>query len=92
VPVELGRGWKAAQLHIRWSRQGIWQRAFEWLRDQGRPELGEVFLDGTAVRAHHKAAAAKGGPAPRASAAPAVAGAARSALPATAPVGPWPSR
>jgi len=29
------------------------------LRDAGRPELADVIMDGTVVRAHHKAAAAK---------------------------------
>src|SRR5687767_10312445 len=62
VPPELGPWWKAAQLHIRWSRTRVWERAFALLRDAGRPELGEVFLDGTSVRAHQKAAGAKGGP------------------------------
>jgi|SRR6185312_2053402 len=64
VPSELGPWWKAAQLHIRWSRAGVWERAFAILRDAGQPELAEVFLDGTNVRAHHKAAGAKGGPPP----------------------------
>jgi transposase len=62
VPADLGPWWKAAQLHIRWARAGVWERAFAVLRDAGQPELGEVFLDGTNVRAHHKAAGAKGGP------------------------------
>jgi len=61
VPSELGPWWRAAQLHIRWSRAGVWERAFAVLRDAGQPELGEVFLDGTNMRAHHKAAGAKGG-------------------------------
>ena len=61
VPTELGPWWKAAQLHIRWSRMGVWARAFEVLRAAGCPDLGEVFLDGTNVRAHQKAAGAKGG-------------------------------
>lgn len=61
VPAELGPWWQAAPLHIRWSRAGVWERAFAMLRDAGQPELGEVFLDGTNVRAHHKAAGAKGG-------------------------------
>src|SRR5919199_827286 len=61
VPTDLGPWWKAAQLHIRWSRAGVWERAFAILRDAGRPDLGEVFLDGTSVRAHHKAAGAEGG-------------------------------
>ncbi len=29
LPPELGPWWKAAQLHIRWSRRGIWAAAFE---------------------------------------------------------------
>jgi transposase len=61
VPAELGPWWKAAQLHIRWSRAGVWERLFAELRDAGRPELGEVFLDASSVRAHQKAAGAKGG-------------------------------
>ena len=61
VPAEFGPWWRAAQLHIRWSRTGVWERAFAVLREAGQPELGEVFLDGTSVRAHHKAAGAKGG-------------------------------
>jgi transposase len=79
VPSELGPWWRAAQLHIRWSRTGIWERAFVILRDAGQPELGEVFLDGTNVRAHHKAAGAKGGRAGRPSAARAEATAQRPA-------------
>src|SRR3954447_16675572 len=68
VPSELGPWWRAAQLHMRWSRAGswlragIWERAVALLRDVGQPELGEVFLDGTNVRAHHQAAGATGGP------------------------------
>jgi transposase len=62
VPPAFGPWWKAAQLHIRWSRMGVWERASARLRERGRPDLGEVFLDGTSVRAHQKAAGAKGGP------------------------------
>ena len=83
VPPELGPWWKAAQLHIRWSRLGVWERAFERLRDAGRPDLGEVFLDGTNVRAHHKAAGAKGGRRPMPSGARAAATAPRPARRAT---------
>lgn len=61
LPTELGPWWKAAQLHIRWSRSGVWARAFAVLRTAGRPDLGEVFPDGTSVRAHQKASGAKGG-------------------------------
>jgi transposase len=61
VPAELGPWWRAAQLHRRWSQSGVWARLFAALRDAGRPELAEVFLDGTSVRAHAKAAGAPGG-------------------------------
>lgn len=61
VPPELGPWWRAAQLHKRWSDTGVWQRAFEYLRDHGRPDLADVMFDGTSVRAHPKAAGAKGG-------------------------------
>ena len=69
VPTEFGPWWRAAQLHIRWSRSGVWERAFAALRDADAADLGEVFLDGTSIRAHHKAAGAKGGPRHRPSAA-----------------------
>lgn len=61
MPAEYGPWWRVAQLHYRWSKMGIWARLFALLRDRGRPELAEVFLDGTSVRAHQKAAGAKGG-------------------------------
>lgn len=61
LPTEFGPWWRAAQLHIRWSRKGQWARLLEVLREQGRPDLGEVFLDSTSIRAHQKAAGAKGG-------------------------------
>jgi transposase len=83
VPPEFGPWWKAAQLHIRWSRAGVWERAFALLRGAGRPDLGEVFLDGTSIRAHQKAAGAKGGRARTPSAARAAATAPRRASPAT---------
>ena len=83
VPGAFGPWWKAAQLHIRWSRAGVWERVFAILRDAGQPELGEVFLDGTNVRAHPKAAGAKGGRACRPSAARVGAGAQRLAPSAT---------
>jgi transposase len=92
VPPDLGPWWKAAQLHIRWSRTGVWERAFAWLRDAGRPDLGEVFLDGTSVRAHQKAAGAKGGRPRRPSAARAAATAPRPARSATARAGRSASR
>ena len=63
VPAEFGPWARAAHLHIRWSDLGVWERAFEWLRDSRHADLAEVMLDGTSVRAHQKAAGAKkGGP------------------------------
>jgi transposase len=94
VPAEYGPWWRPAQLHIRRSEAGVWERLFAYLRDAGRPELADVFLDVTVVRAHHKAAGTpkKGGPrasgtAARRSAARAAGSARRSARPATPPAG-----
>ena len=52
--------WLAAQLFIRWSRQGVWDRLLELVQQRG-VVLGMTFIDGTNVRAHHKAAGAKKG-------------------------------
>jgi transposase len=62
IPAELGPWWRAAQLFIRWSRLGAWQRLFEAAQERG-VALGMAFLDGTSIRAHPKAAGApkKGG-------------------------------
>ena len=67
IPAEHGPWWRAAQLFIRWARPGVWPRLLEAAQARG-VELGMAFLDGTSIRAHHKAAGApkKGGPAPSA--------------------------
>jgi transposase len=52
---------QAAQTFIRWSRLGVWERLHQLAQKRQPPELGLVFLDGTIVRAHQKAAGAKGG-------------------------------
>ena len=57
VPEVLGPWWKAAQTFIRWSRLGVWERLLI-LVQKDRVELGMIFLDGTNIRAHHKAAGA----------------------------------
>ena len=57
VPAELGPWWMAAQTFIRWARLGVWDRLLEMAKAQG-VGLGLVFLDGTSVRAHAKAAGA----------------------------------
>ncbi len=57
IPAELGPWWKAAQIFIRWSRLGVWDRLLAMAQERG-VELGMAFLDGTSIRAHAKAAGA----------------------------------
>lgn len=62
VPVELGPWWLAAQLFIRWGKKGVWERLLTLAEARmGGAALGMVFLDGTNIRAHHKAAGAQKG-------------------------------
>ena len=58
VPAALGPWSRAAQLSIRWSKLGVWQRLLDLCQQRGL-SLGLVFLDGTVIRAHHKAAGAE---------------------------------
>ena len=58
VPAELGPWWRAAQTFIRWARLGVWERLLTLVQECGL-QLGMTFLDGTSVRAHHKAAGAR---------------------------------
>ena len=57
IPAELGPWWRAAQIFIRWARAGVWERLLNLVQECG-VKLGMVFLDGTSVRAHQKAAGA----------------------------------
>jgi transposase len=57
IPAGLGPWWGAAQTFIRWARRGVWERLLELVQD-ARVSFGMVFLDGTSVRAHQKAAGA----------------------------------
>ena len=57
IPETLGPWWRAAQIFIRWSRAGVWERLLALVQEQG-VQLGMVFLDGTNIRAHQKAAGA----------------------------------
>ena len=57
VPADLGPWSRAAQTFIRWARLGVWERLLTFARQRG-VELGMTFVDGTSVRAHHKAAGA----------------------------------
>ena len=58
IPAELGPWWMAAQTFGRWSRLGVWERLLEAAQRRGGVEAGMAFLDGTSIRAHHKAAGA----------------------------------
>ena len=62
IPAGLGPWWMAAQTFSRWGRLGVWERLLEVAQERG-VALGMTFLDGTAIRAHQKAAGAarKGG-------------------------------
>ena len=57
IPAELGPWWMAAQTFIRWARLGVWDRLLAAAQARG-VQLGMVFLDGTSIRAHAKAAGA----------------------------------
>ena len=58
IPSEFGPWWRAAQLFIRWAKHGVWERLLE-LAQKGDVSLGMTFIDGTNIRAHHKAAGAQ---------------------------------
>ena len=57
LPSVFGHWRTAAQLFIRWSKVVVWEALFERVKDQD-PAMGVVFLDGTNIRAYHKAAGA----------------------------------
>lgn len=57
VPPDLGPWWRAAQTFIRWGPLGGWERLLEQAQARGVAR-GMTFLDGTSIRAHHKAAGA----------------------------------
>ena len=58
MPAEYGPWWKPAQTFIDRSRLGVWERLLERVRARLGVALGMAFLDGTAMRAHQKAAGA----------------------------------
>ena len=45
-------------MFIRWAKAGVWERLLELAQQRG-VALGLVFIDGTNIRAHHKAAGAE---------------------------------
>ena len=70
----------AAQTFARWSRLGAWERLLEAAQRRGGVEAGMAFLDGTGIRAHHKAAGAAKKGAVQSSATPARRWAGRAAV------------
>src|SRR3954451_14440356 len=65
IPADLGPWWLAAQLFIRWAKQGVWEDLLDLVQERG-VALGMTVMDGTTIRAHHKAAGAeKRGPTAR---------------------------
>ena len=65
IPADLGPWSRAAQTFIRWARLGVGERLLLLAQERG-VQLGMAFLDGTSIRAHHKAAGAeKRGPTAR---------------------------
>jgi transposase len=63
IPAELGPWWRAAQMFNRWGHMGVWERVLDLAQQRGGVKLGMIFLDGSSIRAHQKAAGAakKGG-------------------------------
>ena len=57
IPSERGPWWRAAQTFIRWAHLGVWERLLQLAQQRG-VKLGMAFLDGSSIRAHHKAAGA----------------------------------
>ena len=60
IPAELGPWWRAAQTFIRWAKLKVWENLLGLAQRRG-VALGMAFIDGTTVRAHHKAAGATKG-------------------------------
>lgn len=56
LPARFGPWARAWALHRRWARLGVWDALLAAARAAGRSDLADVFLDGTSVRAHQKAA------------------------------------
>ena len=84
IPADYGPWWRAAQLFIRWSHHGAWERLLALVQERGI-KLGLVYLDGTSIRAHQKAAGARRKGAPARSATSAKRSAARGAVTAPKP-------
>jgi transposase len=93
LPERFGRWNSAWRRFDRWCATGVWPALADAL---GEPDLAELHLDSTTVRAQHSAAGSRRRPAEKkrtptpagASAAPAAGGRPRSTRPSTPPGGP----
>lgn len=56
LPAELGNWHSTYMRFSRWNKTGVWARLLEAV--SGDPDLEEVFIDSTAIRAHLHAAGA----------------------------------
>ncbi len=70
LPARFGKWNRVCKRFRRWARTGIFERIFRALSEEF--DLEYVCIDGTIVKAHAKAAGAKGGTKTKPSAAPAV--------------------
>jgi putative transposase len=57
LPAELGHWHTTFTRFARWAKTGVWERVFRAV--SGDPDLEEVMLDSTAIRAHQHAAGAQ---------------------------------
>ena len=63
LPAQFGRWHSVYMRFSRWSKHGVWERLMAVLSDD--PDLEELFIDATIVRAHQHAAGAQKKPAHR---------------------------
>ncbi len=71
LPERFGKWNSVSRRFRRWTLSGVFRRVFRALSDGSG--LEHVFVDGTVVQAHQKAAGAEGGPEDRESGVPGVA-------------------
>jgi transposase len=57
LPAQFGRWHSVYMRFSRWSQHGVWERLMAVLADD--PDLEELFIDATIVRAHQHAAGAQ---------------------------------
>src|SRR5262245_41305847 len=57
LPERFGKPNSVFRRFSRWSKKGVWERVFRALQD---PDLEQLFLDSSIIRAHQHAAGKKG--------------------------------